>query len=103
MKNNDIKTVLESVIFDLENIKKRTREDYTYKALNVVIDDLNKLKKDREDDSDLNFIKRITYQRMKQCQEDKPEKSKQLYDLYQKLKKGELDAEEGFKELLQHN
>lgn len=103
MKNNDIKTMLESIIFDLETVKRRTKEEYTYKTLDTVISNLNKIKREEDENLELNFVKRITYQRMKQYQTSEPDKSKKLYELYQKLKKGDINAEEGLTELLQYS
>lgn len=94
MKNDILKALLESVIFDLESILSSSREEYTIGVLMNVIEALKAIKEDTENKQLKSLIKRLLYKRMTDIRQSNPQESKELYNIYQKFKVGSIETEE---------
>lgn len=100
INNENLKTLLNSVIFDLEGVLNTTKEKYTIETLNNVIQALNSIKNDTENKEYNNFIKRILYKRMTDLKESKPDKSLEIYKTYQKLKANQISPNEALERVI---
>lgn len=90
IKNEILKTLLNSVIFDLESVLNNTKEKYTIETLKNVIQALDSIKNDTENKEYNNFVKRILYKRMTDLKQSSPDKSLEIYKTYQKLKANQI-------------
>lgn len=98
--DSTLKTILESVIFDLEDVKRVSKDKYTHDKLTNLIDALNAIERDINSKEYKNMAKRLIYTRMKRMQTDHPEESRQLYILYQRLKSGTIDTEQAIEMMI---
>jgi hypothetical protein len=90
IKDEQLTTLLNSVIFDLERVLITTKEKSTHNTIKNVTEALRAIKADTESKEYINLIKRMVYNRMTDLKDTDKEKSLELYKIYQQLKVGAI-------------
>lgn len=98
MKDSIVSSILNSLVFDLQEISRTSKEEHTISKIQSTINTISDIKVFLDDKENINNVKRLIYTRMISLRASDHKKSKMIYDIYQKLREGIIDAETALQE-----